>query len=261
MSKKALAVISFGTSYPEARRAIETLEQKLASSMPEYDFYRAFTSGMIIQKIEREEGLHIPNPAELITNLSMQGYTEVVCQSLHVIPGLEYEKMCAQIQQAAGHMSVKIGLPMLTTPEDYLVVCQALLNEMPTLAPDEAFVYMGHGSEHAINASYSQIENTFRYLNAERVYVGTVEGFPAFDYIQKRLHVHSIRKVWLAPFMVVAGDHAQNDLAGEEDSWRSQLSDYGYQVKVCLRGLGDIPQIGDLFVHHCQQALYSNEIK
>ena len=256
MTKRALAIISFGTSYPDARHAIELLEQALAAAMLDYDFYRAFTSGMIIRKIEREEGIHIPNPAELMTQLRQAGYTEVLCQSLHVIPGLEYEKMCAQIREAALGMTVKIGQPMLTSQQDYIRVCQALLDEMPTLAPDEAYVFMGHGTEHAVNASYSQIENTFRFLDAERVYVGTVEGFPALDYVQKRLRAHGVRKVWLAPFMIVAGDHAQNDLAGEEaDSWKSLLTAEGYEVEVVLRGLGTIPGISELFISHCQDAL------
>ncbi len=255
MAKKALAVISFGTSYPEARRAIEKLEQILAESMPEHDFYRAFTSQMVIRKIQREEGVHIPNPAELMEQLRNAGYEEVVCQSLHVIPGIEYEKMCRQIEQAAGGMRVQIGKPMLYSHEDYLETCKALLAEMPKLKPDEAFVYMGHGTEHAANAAYSQVENTFRYLDAERVYVGTVEGFPELDYIKKRLQAHHIRKVWLAPFMIVAGDHAQNDLAGDEpDSWKSLLEAAGYETEVCLRGMGEFQKIGALFEAHCMQA-------
>lgn len=255
MSKKALAIISFGTSYPEARRAIETLEQSLQATMPDYDFYRAFTSGMVIRKIEREEGIRIPNPAELMTQLKQTGYEEVVCQSLHVIPGLEFEKMCTQIRNAAGDMQVKIGDPMLTSQEDYLLACRALLSYMPDLQPNEAFVYMGHGTEHAVNAAYSQVENTFRFLDAERIYVGTVEGFPALDYVQKRLKAHHVSTVWLAPFMIVAGDHAQNDLAGDNaDSWKSQLAADGYEVKILLRGLGDIPGIGDLFIKHCLKA-------
>ncbi len=255
MAKKALAVISFGTTYPEARRAIETLEQRLAQSMPEYDFYRAFTSQMVIRKIEREEGVAIPNPAELMEQLHKAGYEEVVCQSLHVIPGIEYEKMCRQIEYAAGGMRVRIGKPMLYSQEDYLAVCRALLADMPTLQPDEAFVYMGHGTEHMVNAAYSQAENTFRYLGAERVYVGTVEGFPELDYICKRLQAHHVRKVWLAPFMIVAGDHAQNDLAGEEpDSWKSQLEAAGYEIEICLRGLGEMEPIGAIFEAHCMQA-------
>lgn len=255
MSKKALAIVSFGTSYPEARRAIETLEQSLQAAMPGYDFYRAFTSGMIIRKIEREEGIRIPNPEELMRQLAQAGYEEVVCQSLHVISGLEFEKMCMQIQNASGNMRVMIGDPMLTSQEDYLLTCQALLSFMPNLQPHEAIVYMGHGTEHAVNAAYSQVENTFRFLDAERIYVGTVEGFPALDYVQKRLKVHHVSTVWLAPFMIVAGDHARNDLAGDDtDSWKSQLTAEGYEVKVLLRGLGDIPGIGDIFVKHCLDA-------
>lgn len=257
MRKKALAIISFGTSYPKARRSIETLEQRLSEAMPEYDFYRAFTSEMVIRKIAREEGIQILNPEKLICQLRQQGYTEVVCQSLHVIPGIEYEKMCAQIQNAFGEMQVKIGQPMLTSQEDYVHVCQALLGQMPTLKEDEAFVYMGHGTEHAVNAAYSQVENTFRFLDAERVYVGTVEGFPGLDYIQKRLQAHRIRKVWIAPFLIVAGDHAQNDLAGSEaDSWKSILSAAGYTVNVSLQALGDVSGIGELFVKHCIHAAY-----
>ena len=255
MGKKALAVISFGTSYPEARRAIETLEKTLAQAMPDYDFYRAFTSQMVIRKIEREEGIAIPNPAQLIRQLKQAGYEEVVCQSLHVIPGIEYEKMCGQIEESAGNLRVRIGKPMLYSHEDYIETCGALLEEMPKLKPDEAFVYMGHGTEHMVNAAYSQVENTFRFLDAERVYVGTVEGFPELNYIKKRLKAHHIRKVWLAPFMIVAGDHAQNDLAGEEsDSWKSQLEADGYETEICLRGLGESQKIGELFRAHCMQA-------
>lgn len=262
MAKKALAIISFGTSYPEARRSIETLEQTLAHAMPEYDFYRAFTSEMVIRKIAREEGIQILNPQNLMYQLRQQGYTEVVCQSLHVIPGMEYEKMCAQIQNAAGEMQVKIGQPMLTSQEDYIQTCQALLKQMPVLEEDEAFVYVGHGTEHAVNAAYSQVENTFRFLDAERVYVGTVEGFPGLDYVQKRLQAHKIRKVWIAPFLIVAGDHAQNDLAGTDaDSWKSVLSAAGYTVEVSLRALGDIAGIGELFVKHCTQAAYLTDVK
>lgn len=255
MAKKALAVVSFGTTYPEARRAIEILERRLAQAMPDYDFYRAFTSQMVIRKIEREEGIVIPNPAELMEQLRAQGYEEVVCQSLHVIPGIEYEKMCRQIRQAAGTMCVHIGKPMLYSHEDYIEICKALLAEMPELKADEAFVYMGHGTEHMVNAAYSQAENTFRYLDAERVYVGTVEGFPELDYICKRLKAHNVRKVWLAPFMIVAGDHAQNDLAGDEpDSWKSQLEAAGYETEICMRGMGEFEKIGALFEAHCLNA-------
>lgn len=120
----------------------------------------------------------------------------------------------------------------------------------PRLPPDEAYVYMGHGTEHFANATYSQVENMFRFLGAERVFVGTVEGFPDLEYIRRRLKKHGVRKVTLAPFMIVAGDHAQNDLAGEEDSWKTVLEADGYEVAADLRGLGDMDAVRELFVRH-----------
>lgn len=256
MVKKALAVISFGTSYAEARAAIEHIEATLAVALPDHDFYRAFTSGIIIRKIEREEGIRIPTPEQLFEQLAAQGYDEVLCQSLHIIPGNEYDKMCAQIAPYVPRFAhLRIGKPLLWEQEDYMECCRSLLAQMPALAPDEAFVFMGHGSDHFSNASYALVENTFRALGAERVYVGTVEGFPDFDYVARRLHAHQVRRVYLAPFMIVAGDHAQNDLAGdEEDSWNSMLHAQGYETEVLLRGLGEYPEIAAQFAAHLAQA-------
>lgn len=252
MGKKALAVVSFGTSYPDARAAIAQIEHALSAARPDYDFYRAFTSGMVIRKIEREEGTHIPTPAELMERLAAQGYDEVICQSLHVIPGFEYEKMCAQITPFAPRFyRLAIGKPLLWQETDYLRCCHALLGDLPKLQPDEALVFMGHGTEHPANAAYALVENTFRFLGAERVYIATVEGFPNFDYILRRLHARRVSRVFLAPFMIVAGDHAQNDLAGEDgESWKSQLQSAGYETELMLRGLGAYPQIAALFAAH-----------
>lgn len=256
MSKKALAVISFGTTYPEARRAIAQIENDLRAAFPDYDFYRAFTSGMVIRKIAREEGVTIPNPADLFAQLAADGYEEVLCQSLHVMPGLEYEKMLEQMAPWRTRFArFAVGKPMLYEAGDYRQICESLLNGLPALAADEAYAYMGHGTEHFANATYSQVENMFRFLGAERVYVGTVEGFPDLAYIEKRLARHGVRRVTLAPFMIVAGDHAQNDLAGpEEDSWKSILTAAGYDVTTDLRGLGDRDAVRSLFVSHCRAA-------
>ncbi len=252
MSRKALAVISFGTTYPQARTAISRIEKSLCEVLPDYDFYRAFTSGMVIRKIVQEEGVKVPNPSELMEQLSEAGYDEVLCQSLHVMPGLEYEKMLAQFAPFRQKFKTfTVGKPMLFCADDYAHICGQLLQTMPSLEAQQAFVYMGHGTEHFANATYSQVENMFRFLGAERVFVGTVEGFPDLEYIRRRLKQHKIHQVTLAPFMIVAGDHAQNDLAGEEpDSWKSILEADGYQVEVDLRGLGDIDAVQELFVRH-----------
>ena len=256
MSKKALMAVSFGTSIPEARGAIETLENRLREAFSEYDVYRAFTSSMIARKIEREEGEHIPSPAELIERLAAEGYEEVVCQSLHVIFGQEFEKLCAQLRPfKAKFRSLKIGNPLLWESGDYLRLTTALLTTMPRLDPDEAYIFMGHGTAHPANAAYALAENCFRYHGAERVYVGTVEGFPHLDYILARLHRHEVTQVHIAPLMIVAGDHALNDLAGEDEkSWKSRLMNEGYMVETHLTGLGELPETAHMFIDHCRAA-------
>lgn len=257
MGKKALAVISFGTSHPEARTAIDQIEQTLAAACHTHTLFRAFTSQMIIRKIQRQEGVHVQTPAGLMETLAWEGYDEVICQSLHVMPGNEYEKMCAQIEPFATRFAhFAIGKPLLWQKSDYLKCVRGLLTHMPGLAPDEAFVYMGHGTDHHANAAYALLENTFRFMGAERVYVATVEGFPNFDYILARLHARGVSRVYLAPFMIVAGDHAQNDLAGElEDSWKSRLESAGYRTVTRLKGLGAYEEIADLFAAHLPTGL------
>lgn len=256
MGKKALMVVSFGTSVPQARRAIEQVEEQLRAAFPDHDFFRAFTSGMVARKIEREEGVRIPAPAELLERLAADGYDEVRCQSLHIIFGQEYEKLLAQLAPFRDRFArLLVGQPLLWDTADYLRLTRALLAEMPQLDEDEAFVFMGHGTEHPANAAYALVENCFRYHRAERVYVGTVEGFPHLDYVLARLDAHEVTRVHLAPLMLVAGDHAVNDLAGEEeDSWKSRLESEGYTVETHLRGLGEFAAVGDIFVDHCRAA-------
>ncbi len=252
--KKALMVVSFGTAVPDARQSIGQIEKELCAAMPGYDFYRAFTSSIVRGKIEREEGLNIPGAGELAEQLLAAGYEEVCCQSLHVMPGLEYEKMCRELAPYRDKfVRFTVGEPLLSAPEDCRRLCGALLAGLPERTEEEAWVYMGHGSEHFANAVYSELENQFRALGAERVYVATVEGFPGLDYIRGRLQTRQVRRVTLAPLMVVAGDHARNDLAGdEEDSWKSVLVREGCEVRLDLRGLGDFPAVREQFVDHCR---------
>lgn len=254
--KKALAVISFGTTVRPARTAIETLEDTLHASMEGYDLYRAFTSNMVIKKIRREEGIEIPTPGELMEQLLDAGYTHVACQSLHVVPGDEYEKMCRQLSPYTDRFEhFTIGKPLLWGIKGYTDCCNALLAHMPvSLAPQEAVVFMGHGTEHPIGVAYSQMENMFRALGRERVYVGTVEGFPNLGYVLQRLQKRDVRKVYLYPLMIVAGDHARNDMAGDgPESWKSVLEAEGYDVEITMQGIGEFLEIAEIFISHLRE--------
>lgn len=256
MNKKALVVVSFGTTYKNAQKAIDQVEEKLAKAFPDYDFYRAFTAKMVINKLAREQGIYVDTPLELLEKLHNAGYEEILCQSLHVINGIEYEYMIADIKAYADKFkTIKVGKPLLTHEKDYTECVNILANELPKLQSDEAMIFMGHGSEHFSNGAYCQLENTFHFLDHENVYVGTVEGFPALDYVIKEIAKKGIKKTYLTPFMIVAGDHAQVDLAGdEEDSWKVVLEEAGYKTEMIMKGLGEYDAIGELFVAHCKEA-------
>ena len=246
MNQKALAVISFGTTYTLAQDAIMQIESTLSCHAKEYDCFRAFTSKMVIAKLKREQG----------QQLYQKGYKEILCQPLHIINGFEFEKMYKALRAFADKFDkIQIGRPLLTFEEDYKACCDIVMKYAPAPKEETALVFMGHGTAHYANASYCQLENTFRALGHEHVYVGTVEGFPNLDYIIGRLKKHNITRVHLMPFMIVAGDHAQNDMAGEEpDSWKSILESEGFQVTVQLDGLGSFPETGQLFASHLDKA-------
>ena len=235
MSKKALLVVSFGTSFDEALPAIVNIEETCKKAFPEYDFFRAFTSGMIIRKLKKTRQQIIHSPEEIMEQLAGAGYEEVICQPTHIINGMEYEKMMNMLAPYKAKIPlIRVGTPLLTEEEDYKKACEIVMKEIKLpMAEDEAFVLMGHGTEHFANSAYCQFENMLRDLGYENTYVGTVEGFPGLDYVIRRLKLRQIKKVYLMPLMIVAGDHARNDLAGaEEDSWDSILKAEGFETQI-----------------------------
>lgn len=254
--KKAILSVSFGTSYPDTlRKTIAATEQALAEAFPGWEVRRAFTSGMIIRKLKERDGVEIENVSQAMDRLEQEGYTHVAVQSTHVMHGEEYEKMLSQLEPYRLRMQISVGMPLLHSEGDYTSVAQALLNWLPPLDADEALVLMGHGTTHFANSAYAQMEHMLQGL-CDRVYLATVEGYPALDSVQRQLAKRpEIRRLMLAPFMLVAGDHAQNDMSGDEDSWAEQLKNSGYPVRCILKGLGECPAIRALFVEHCRQAV------
>ena len=204
------------------------------------------------------ENYNVPTVYEVMKRLVAEGYEEVICQPTHIINGLEYDKMMNMLLAYKDQIpTIKVGTPLLTEEEDYKEACEIVMQELEKpLAKDEAFVFMGHGTEHFANSAYSQFENMLRDLGHESTYVGTVEGFPSLDYVIRRLKIRDIKKVYVMPLMIVAGDHAQNDLAGEDpDSWMNRLSSEGYEVTPVLKGLGEYPEIRRILIDHVQQAM------
>ncbi|MGI6730663.1 MAG: sirohydrochlorin cobaltochelatase [Anaerovoracaceae bacterium] len=250
---KAILVVSFGTSYKETRdKTIGAIEADIQYSWPAYEVRRAFTSGMILRVLEKRDGIKIDTVEEALNGLADDGFSKIYIQPTHVINGDEYEKMLRDIDRVESRFeTVKVGTPLLTETSDYQIVAKEILSQLPKLDKKEALVLMGHGTEHHVNAVYPAMDYHFKAMGHPNVFVGTVEGYPDLETVLNQVNQYKPEKIVLLPFMVVAGDHACNDMAGdEEDSWKSVFEAEGYQVDTILKGLGEFEGIRDLYLKH-----------
>ncbi len=258
VNKKAILLVSFGTSYNDTREVtLDAAFEDFKAKFSGYDVYRAFTAQIIIDKLKDRDGLEVMNVPEAFEMLKKEGYGTVYVQSLHVMNGAEYHDIIkAAIPYGNAFKDLKFGWAMLTTHEDYAEAAEALATTFPETKEDEAIVLMGHGTHHHANAVYACFEKTFHTMGYNNVFVGTVEGFPTFDDVVAELEKNNIKKVTLMPMMMVAGDHASNDMAGdEEDSWKVMLKQKGFEVDIYLHGMGEIPGIRELFIKHAEQMI------
>ncbi|QJW44859.1 sirohydrochlorin cobaltochelatase [bacterium BFN5] len=264
--KKAILVVSFGTTYLETLRlTIESIENKIKDRFPEYEVRRAFTSRFVIKKLASRDGIQIDTEQQALEKLHAEGYSEVYIQPLHVVAGEEYDKvkrLVAHYAHADLFDRLKLGRPLLyymgqeDQPDDYLAAVQAVTAELPKLGNEDAVVFMGHGGHHPANAAYAALQLKFEQAGFHRTFVYTVEGFPALEHVIEKLNSNQVKKVLLIPFMLVAGDHVQNDMAGpDDDSAKSQLQKAGLHVEVYLRGLGENSLIQELYVQHLQDTI------
>lgn len=257
MSKKALLVVSFGTTYEDTRRkTIEACEQDLQLAFPDHIFFRAYTSQMIINRLATRDGLIIHNPMDALNEIYNAGYEEVLIQSLHIICGDEYHKLSENIKEFEGKFKkISFGRPLLTTIEDYQAAIWAILDVMPPLEEGDALVFMGHGTFHPAFPAYCALEYMFHQAGAN-VYVGTVEGYPTFTNVLGKLQATGTKRAYLAPFMLVAGDHAINDMSSDEpNTWKSRLLDNDIEPVIWLQGLGENPKIRQIFIHHARDSM------
>lgn len=256
-TKKAVLVTSFGTSHLDTlEETITATEKAIAQALPDFTLRRAFTSTIIMKKLRTRDGIEIDDVPQALTRLLQEHYTQVVIQPTHILCGEEYDKLCALAAPFASSLKLVIGTPLLKTIPDYWNMTRAMCTLTEAPEEDEAVVFMGHGTAHLANASYALLEYLLWDLGWERAFIGTVEGCPSLEQVIRRLKAQpAIRKIRLMPLMMVAGDHAKNDMAGEEpDSWRNQLEAQGYQVCCILTGLGQSPAIQALFAQHALEA-------
>lgn len=256
--RKAILVVSFGTSYETTRKVtIEAIENDIAAAYPDYRVYRAWTSKMIIAKLKKRDGIFIENVKEAMERMLEDGIEEVIVQPTHVTNGIENDLMTEDVLAYADRFSsITVSDPLLTSVEDNLAVVDVVKEEFASLPDDTALVFMGHGTPHYVNSIYAAMDYTFKDQGKSNIFMGTVEAYPDLDAVMRNVEKSGLKKVLLAPFMIVAGDHANNDLAGDdEDSWKSQFLKAGYEVSTQLKGLGEYGGIRRIFVSHIQNVM------
>lgn len=251
--KTALLIVSFGTTHLDTlEKTIAPTEAVFAARFPEYPLYRAFTSGMIRKRLKSSQGIHVDSVEEAMGKIAADGFERVFLQPTLLIPGEEYDKLCAAAAASAGGMAFSIGKPLLSCEHDLDTLIQLLQDAYP-VEDDTILLLMGHGSEHSANEIYHRLAAKMQSLPMR---LCTVEGTPTFGDVLESLISLPQKKIQLAPLMFVAGDHAKNDMAGEEsDSMRSQLEAKGYQVTCRVQGLGELEAVQQMFIAKAVEAM------
>ena len=281
IGENELLVVSFGTSFNGSRAAdIKGIEDALQAANPDWSVRRAFTAQIIINHVQARDGEKIDNMKQALDRAVANGVKNLVVQPTHLMHGAEYDEMCEAIDEYKDKFeSVSIAEPLLgevgadatVINEDKEAVATAITTEAVKTAGYEdaaaaaadgtAFVFMGHGTSHTAKVSYSQMQTTMETLGYDNVFIGTVEGEPedtACEAVIEKVKEAGYTKVVLRPLMVVAGDHANNDMAGaDEDSWLSQFNAAGCfdSVDTQIAGLGEIADIQQIYVNHTKAAM------
>lgn len=261
---QAILLVSFGTSYLDSKeKTIDKILTKAAESFPDYAIYQAWTSKMIIHILKNRDNLIIPTIEEAMEQILADGIKTLIVQPTHLINGLENDVMIQTVSEhAPDTLEVRFGAPLLSTTEDHKAALQAVLAEFSDIPEQDALVFMGHGTTHYANSVYAALDYMLKDMGYPNIFMGTVEAYPDLNTLIRQVAKTNARRVHLAPFMLVAGDHANNDMAGDEkDSWKSLFEAAGYEVTCHIKGLGEYEGIQKIYLEHlekCMESLKAN---
>ena len=250
----AILVVSFGTTHLDTlERCIAATEKAIAERFPEYPVYRAFTSGIVMRRLKEKYDFQVDSVQQALSRIEQDGFTRVVIQPTLLLRGIEYEKM-ERLAKTCSKLQVAFGKPLIQDETDCAAIAKILKDENP-LVDKEALILMGHGTEHEANRVYCALQEEFDRLGYPAV-IGTVEGTPDFSDAANAVKALGIAKAKLLPLMFVAGDHAKNDMAGEEeDSLLSMVQAVGVSAEPVIRGLGESPAVQKLYALRAETAL------
>ena len=261
--KAAVLMVHFGTSYDDTRAAtIDAINAKISEAFPELRFEEAYTSRMII-RILGKRGIVKRTPLDALLKLRGEGYTHIIVQSSNIIDGAEMESLRRDVAQVVQFFKeVRIGAPLLSSVWDNYAVAKIMAGKYASedsgKGPRQHFIFVGHGTYTPSTATYSQMDYIFKSMGHDNFHVATIEGFPSYDTALAQFEDEKkVKGITLVPFMFVAGDHAQNDIAGE---WKDSLEKAGYKVDVVMEGLGEVPQIQEIYISHIKFSLHHRAI-
>ena len=263
-NKEAIVILSFGTTYKESRaKTIDATAAAIAKEHKGVKCVTAFTSHIVIDHIKKNEGkCDYKTPEETLDELQREGYTRIALVSFDVIPGMEYDYAKAVFNNYKENFkTMTLSTPLMywqgqeDQSDDVMEFVKAIKSNLPKIDKDEAILLMAHGTPHPANAYYSVINTRLHYVGMNNAYVYTVEGWPRIEQAIHKLKRKGYKKVMLMPIMMVAGDHANNDMAGdEEDSHKSILEKEGFTVRAYLHGIGENKNIQKIFVERANEA-------
>jgi sirohydrochlorin cobaltochelatase len=250
--KIPIVLVAFGTT-TSARQSYACLDEQIRAAFPEHEVHWAFSSRIVRDFSRQRHGRKGKGPAEVLAELKARGFEWAVVQSLHLLAGHEFYRLVAEVQ-ACG-IRTAIGLPLFWAPEDYDAFLEALAPRLKAAAPEEAIILVGHGTDHASWVTYLALQYLLSKRFGHQVYIGVLEGSPSRQEVIGEVVHAGLKQVRLLPLMLVAGRHVQEDLAGPEDSWQSELAAAGLTVTLEAAGLLDYPGVRKIFQDHIAQAL------
>ncbi len=257
--KKGILLVAFGTSEASAKVSFKNIEAKVKETFPGVDVFWAYTSHIIRHKLAGQ-GDVILSPAQALAKMMDEGYTHVAVQSLHTIPGEEYHELTRTVNgfkgMPEGFDRLILGFPLLGAQDTVARAVDGILSTLPKARKaGEPVVLMGHGTPHPGNIYYSAMNWQLQQKDPD-IIMGTVEGYPELGDVMAWLKARKAKKVWIMPFMSVAGDHAKNDMAGdEEDSWKSELTKAGYACETVLKGTAEYDVFVDIWVGQLEKVM------
>lgn len=257
--KKGILIVSFGTTHQETKiKNIERVAGAVAEHYPDYPVYQAYSSSIVRNILKTRDNLLVPDTKEALLAMQRDGITQVAVLPTHIIDGIENNRMKQAIDECRELFTdITIADVLLAREEDYKAIVRDLWTEIKADMDGASVIFMGHGSAHEADQSYEKLEAEFRDYTQEEIYLATVEGKVTIEDVIVRLR--NIKKkdnrIVLTPFMLVAGDHAINDMAGEEDSFAVKLEAEGYRVRSILKGLGEYESIRKIYIEHLRKAM------